>query len=159
MREEKAKKEEKEESEEKDILASLLSGERITEKEETKRGVFVIALPLPRDVRIIEVTVAKRLGGQPITSFTADTISLVRAYATLDIVIIESPKWWRELQSAEDCPDDTFIIDLYRRYLQFYQKIQRRIGRSRFGGNIEVGKARTKVKPVDNGAFSGLTDG
>jgi len=142
-----------------DILASLLSGERITEEVKTKRGVFVIALPLPRDVRIIEVTIAERLNGQPVASFTATTIALIRAYAALDTVIVESPGWWRELESAEDCPDDALIMDLYRRYLQFYEKLQQKISKSRFGGRIEVGKARRKAKPVDNGAFSDIANG
>jgi len=142
-----------------DILATLLSGERITETIKTKRGVFIIALPLPRDVRIIEVTIAERLRGQPIASFTTTTIALVRAYATLDTVMVESPDWWRELQSAEDCPDDALIMNLYRRYLQFYEQVQGKIDKSRFGGAIEVGKARTKAKPVDNGAFSGVANG
>lgn len=142
-----------------DILASLLSGERITEEVKTKRGVFVIALPLPRDVRIIEVTIAERLNGQPIASFTTTTIALIRAYATLDTLVIESPDWWRELQSAEDCPDDVLIMDLYRRYLRFYESIQQKISKSRFRGGIEVGKARAKTKPVDTGAFSDIANG
>jgi len=142
-----------------DVLATLLAGDRVTETIKTKRGIFVIALPLPRDVRIIEVTIAERLNGQPIVSFTPTTIALIRAYATLDTLVIESPDWWRELQSAEDCPDDVLIMDLYRRYLRFYESIQQKIGKSRFGGGIEVGKARTKAKPVDNGAFSDIANG
>ena len=157
MREEKRKEKEEEERKE-DVLELLLSGERVTEQIETKRGTFVIVLPLPRDVRIIEVLVAERLNGQPISAFTADTLSLIRAYATLDTIVVESPEWWRKLRSAEDCPDDTFIIGLYRGYLRFYNQTQERITKSRFGGDTKIGKVRAKAESVDNGAFSDITN-
>lgn len=128
-----------------DILESILKGERITEEVVTKRGKFILALPLPKDIRAIEIEVARRLEGIPESAFEKSTISNVRAYATLDTVVIKAPDWWSDLESAEDCPDDSLITELYRRYLQFYRETQRKIDKSQFRGVDQVGKPRTKA--------------
>ena len=143
-----------------DPLEAIISGERLTETVKTRRGEFTLAFPLPKDLRRIEVTVASRLDGQPSSTFSADTIQNIRAYATLDTVVVDAPEWWDKLDSAEDCPDDDLIIDLYRRYLRLYNQTQKALGR---GGKLRgsVGKIESKDPPetVDSGAFSGIADG
>lgn len=150
--------EEKKGDKKKNVLEILLSGERVTETIETKRGTFTIVLPLPKDIRRTEVIIANRLGGQPASSFTSVTLANIRAYATLDVVVVEAPEWWQKLESAEDCPDDDLILNLYRRYLLFYNKTQRGISKSRFRDGSGVGKARAKVESVDNGTFSDIAN-
>ncbi len=137
----------------KDVLERILKGERITEEIKTKRGKFVIALPLPKDIRAIEVEVARKMEDMPESQFQRDTIANFRAYATLDTIIIESPEWWNNLESSESCPDDALIMQLYREYLRLYRETQRGIDRSRFRGNSEVGKVRTKNKTMGNEAL------
>ena len=142
-----------------DVLAFILSGEQLTKKIKTKRGDFVIAMPLPRDLRVIETDISDRLGNRPLTSFSSQKIADIRAYATLDKIVEEGPDWWQALDSAEDCPDDSLIMDLYRGYLQFYSQSQKAIAKSKFKGNGRVGQPRTKTEDVGDGAFSGLTNG
>lgn len=142
-----------------DVLESILNGERITEEIKTKRGKFVIALPLPKDIRAIEVEVARKMEGLPESQFQRDSISNFRAYSTLDIVVIESPEWWQNLESAEDCPDDALIMELYRGYLSFYRETQRKIEKSRFDGRSEIGKIRTKGKAMGDKALQNTADG
>ncbi len=142
-----------------DILELILKGERITEIVSTKRGKFVLAFPLPKDIRLIEADIARMLEGLPQNSFSGDAIRSFRAYATLDRIVIEGPEWWHELESAEDCPDDELIGVLYRRYLQLYRETQKSISKSGFRGNSEIGKARVKNAPVGDGLFSGITHG
>ena len=153
------KKEEVKEKGKEDVLEFLLKGERLTKKIVTKRGTFVIAFPLPKDIRDIEVTVANRLDGTPIAAFTSDSIANFRCYATLDAVIVDAPDWWDKLTSAEDCPDDALVLEIYRGYLQFYQQTQQRISRSKFRGSSAVGKARTASPSMDPGAFQDIADG
>lgn len=143
---------------EKDPLEMILDGELIKKEIVTKRGKFVIALPLPRDIREIEVEVAFKLNGCPISSFDKAAVSNFRCYATLDKVIVESPEWWEDLESSEECPDDDLITHLYGEYLRHYNEVQKQISKSKFRGKPEVGKVRTKDKDVDNGAFSGITN-
>ncbi|RLE46002.1 MAG: hypothetical protein DRJ31_10545, partial [Candidatus Methanomethylicota archaeon] len=142
-------------SEKKDVLESILNGEQITEEIKTKRGVFVIALPLPKDIRNIEIEIARRLDGYPENQFSSDMLMKFRVYASLDTVIIKAPDWWNKLESAEDCPDDSLISFLYRRYLRFYQETQKKIEKSHFNGTAKIGKARIKTETVGDGAFQG----
>jgi len=135
-------------SEKKDALEKILSGERISCKIKTKRGVFVINYPLPRDLRRIEVNVAKMLDGMSESSFSKQQVASFRAYATLDEVILESPEWWNNLESAEDCPDDDLITKLYVRYLRLYKKVQESIARSGFDGSSGIGKSKNEDEIV-----------
>jgi hypothetical protein len=144
--------------EKKDPLEMILDGEKIEKEFPTKRGKFTMALPLPRDIREIEVEVALKLEGNPITSFSNQTVASFRAYATLDRVIVKAPEWWDNLESSEECPDDALITELYGSYLRLYSNSQKEISKSRYKGKSEVGKARTKTKNVDNGAFSDITN-
>jgi len=146
-------------NQEKDPLEMILNGEAIKKEVSTKRGKFVIALPLPRDIREIEVEVASRLNGLPMSSFSKETIANFRAYATLDRIIIKSPEWWEDMESSEECPDDELITGLYRGYLQFYSNSQKQISKSKFRGSSDVGKARTKTKDVGDGTFSDIAYG
>ncbi len=146
-------------NQEKDPLELILSGESVEKVFNTKRGKFTMALPLPRDIREIEVEVASRLNGLPIDSFSKDTISNFRVYVTLDKIITNAPEWWENMDSSEECPDDDLIIELYRGYLQFYKSSQKGIARSKFRDNVKVGKTRNKTKNVDDGTFSGIAYG
>lgn len=143
----------------KDPLELILSGESIKKEVKTKRGKFTFALPLPRNIREIEVEVASRLGGLPSSSFSMSTIGNFRCYATLDRVITDAPDWWNEMETSEECPDDDLVTELYRRYLQFYTNSQKSISQSKFRGTSEVGKVRTKSKTMGDGAFSDITHG
>lgn len=133
-----------------DILEVILNGERITKKVQTKRGTFVITFPLPKDLREIEVEVARMLEGLPVTSFPKEQMAMFRAYATLDHVITDSPEWWKKMDSSEDCPDDELITHLYGRYLRFYKSTQESIDRSRFNGDDGIGRTENTNKAVDN---------
>lgn len=137
-------------SEKKDALEKILSGERISCKIKTKRGIFVINYPLPRDLRKIEVSVARMLDGMSESSFSKQQIASFRAYATLDEVILESPEWWDNLESAEDCPDDDLITRLYARYLRLYKKVQESIAGSGFDGSSGIGKSKNEDEIVVN---------
>lgn len=134
--------------EKKDALERILSGERISCKVKTKRGIFIINYPLPRDLRKIEVSVARMLDGMSESSFSKGQIASFRAYATLDEVIIEAPEWWDNLESAEDCPDDDLITKIYARYLRFYKKVQESIIESGFNGGSGISKSKNKDEIV-----------
>jgi len=116
-----------------DILEQILEGKETIQEIKTNRGSFTISYALPRDLRKIEIEIARRMGGESESSFTPVQITNFRAYATLDYVITKAPEWWDKLESAEDCPDDDLIIQLYRGFLQFHKKTQKEISKSRFG--------------------------
>lgn len=142
-----------------DALEYIMSGKRLTTAIKTKRGDFTVAFPLPRDLREIALATARSLDGVPESSFNEAQLSNIRAYATLDHLVIDGPKWWEDLESAEDCPDDELILTLYRGYLRFYQATQKSFARSKFGRAAEVGTVGAHAAAVGDGAFSGIAHG
>lgn len=137
----------------KDVLEILLKGEKITKKVKTKRGIFTLVYPRPRDMREIEVKVADMLRGQPQSSFSKEQIGVFRAYATLDRVVVDAPEWWKNLASSEDCPDEDLIMLLYGRYLRLYRSIQDDIGKSGYDGTGGIGKSDTEGEDVGDGTL------
>jgi hypothetical protein len=144
-----------------DVLQKLLSGEQILETIQTKRGTFTMKYPRPRVTQQIVVLLAQRFEGVNLGNLPEQMVANYRVYATLDIVVVKAPKWWDDLDSSLDCPDDKFILDLYRRYLQFYNRVQSEIE----GPKPEPRKDATpgagdgKEAPVDPGAFSTIALG
>ena len=107
-----------------------------------------MAFPLPRDLRNIEIAVARMIEGLPADSFSKEQIANFRAYATLEKVLVDSPKWWQKLDSPEDCPDDELIKFLYGRYVRLYKSTQKSIGKSGFSGDDGVGKPKEKAEAL-----------
>ena len=142
-----------------DPLEFILKGKKITDNIKTRRGDFVIAFPLPKDLRQIETHVAEMLDGQPVTSFSKETINNFRVYATLDVVVTQGPEWWREQGPAENCPDDDLIAELYRRYLRLYRETQKSLAKGRSDNTVGTIRPDDKAPVVGDGAFSRLTNG
>jgi len=131
-----------------DALEMLLKGEIVRCKIKTKRGIFTIRYPLPKDIREIEIEVARMLEGMPESSFSKEQIASFRAYATLDKVVMDAPEWWNNLDSAESCPDDSLIMRLYGRYLRLYKSTQESIVGSGFDGNFEGSQTKGENEVV-----------
>jgi len=144
-----------------ETLETLLNGEDLYETVETKRGSFTIKYPRPKVLRQIQLLLASRFHGQNLNHIPQQTIRNYEVYASLDIVITEAPKWWNELETSEDCPDDAFIMDLYGRYLRFYNRIQQKIGNTgtEHGKSYRKKSGSSKKEVVDHGTFQGLTHG
>jgi hypothetical protein len=144
-----------------EILEKLLSGEDIFETIDTPRGQFVMKYPRPRTLRQIQVLLAQRFEGTDLSKLPERTVRFYELYATLDVVVVKAPKWWDDLDSAEDCPDDQLAGDLYRRYLRFYNRIQSEIAGTgtQSRDSPEGSVTDDKEASLGDGAFSGLAHG
>jgi len=154
-------KKEKNSPETNDLLEKLLSGEDITETLETKRGTFVMKYPLPRVFRQVQILLSQRFPNVDLGNLPEKSWRFYEMYATLDLVIVQAPQWWDDLNSSEDCPDDALVLDLYRRYLRFYGEVQDKIAGvdRKSGEGAEAGPGEHKEAPVGDGAFQGVTHG
>lgn len=157
----KASKDEVNSPEVNETLDKLLRGEEIFDIIETRRGNFKIIFPRPRVLRYIQVLLAERFNGQNLNNIPEKALHNYEVYATLDVVVVEGPKWWDKLDSSEDCPDDDLIVDLYRGYLRFYGTIRRKIVGSdgKPGDNDNKAPSRDEKETVGTGAFQDLTHG
>lgn len=143
-----------------ETLDKLLRGEDLYETVETKRGKFTLKYPRPKVLRQIQLLLANRFYGQNLNNLPIQTIRNYETYAALDIVVVEAPKWWDDLETSEDCPDDAFIVELYGRYLRFYNRIQQKIGNdgTELGGSSKKELPKNEKKSMDNGAFQGIAN-
>ncbi|MAH44793.1 hypothetical protein CMI37_03140 [Candidatus Pacearchaeota archaeon] len=142
-----------------DPLRQLLEGKRITKTVKTRRGSFEIEFPSPAALRQIEVRVAQMMAGSPAASFPEDTVRSFRVYATLDEVIVDSPEWWSNLESSEDCPDNALVGDLYRRYVRLYSDTQQALSTGKHDNGVGGGVAGSEDAAVGDDAFSGIAHG
>ena len=142
-------------------LQKLLSGQDIFNTVETRRGVFTMKFPRPRVLRQIQVLLAQRFEGVDLGKLPEKQVRNFEIYATLDVVVVKAPQWWDDLESSEDCPDDKLIVDLYRRYLRFYNRVQSEMSGGDQGpeeGPAE-GSPGGEEETVGHGSLSGLTHG
>jgi hypothetical protein len=140
-----------------EVFEKLLAGEDVTEKVETRRGSFTLKYPCGREFIEIDRRKAIMRNGVPASSFDREAEANMEAYASLDVVIVDAPKWWESLKGGSSgCPDADLINDLYRGYLRFTAKIRALLsfgnpGES--GGNVQ---ADNKNPTVGRGLFQNL---
>jgi len=143
----------------KDPFNFLLSGKVLTHKIDTHRGVFTLKFPLPSDLREIECKLADMLDGRPASAFTDRALADMKAYATLDTGVIDSPNWWKKLDLAEQCPDDSLVKKLYRGYLRHYLKVQKALSSDESGSDVGDDVVGDSTESMDDASFSGITHG
>ena len=101
-----------------------------------KGEVFTLKYPTPAMQTAIEADIARRLGGFPRTSFSADHVLSVEACVTIDFTIIaeKSPKWFKNVWG---CYDEELIATLFEGYCSFRRGFQDKL---RSGGFEEACK-------------------
>lgn len=140
-----------------DLFERIINGEDIVEEVQTKRGTFKIKFPLGSD--FIEITKRKYeyLGDLDPKKLSREEMIDIDAYATLDVVIVDSPEWWKKLKNSSKCPDPSIIVELYRGFLRHYGEIQKLI---HGGGDNESNRKPKSKKPTEDVGiepFSGIT--
>ena len=138
------------EKKEEDLFEKLLNGEDITETVDLgKRGVFTIKYPLGSDR--IEIARRKALFSQGLSEDFD-----FRFYAVLDTVVIDGPSAWKK-SKAEKYPDETVLVELYRRFLRLTERVRTQIGGSKESEG--EGEDKDKDPNVGDGLFQGVAIG
>jgi hypothetical protein len=75
---------------------------------------FSILIPLPFDKISIAAGTTRALGGHSQEQVGAEVFEYTRMVVTLNTVVSTSPQWW---SGAENCPDDNYLFELWRWYL------------------------------------------
>lgn len=87
-------------------------------------GKFTIRIPLPSEkAQIISLT-SRATGGVSLESITSKDYEFIRMIVTLNYVIVNNPRWWN---GADNCPDEDFLIDLWKFYLDSEEKFQKKL--------------------------------
>ena len=107
---------------------------------EYKGDVFILRYPNPLQRSLIESEITRRLGGVPREACSIEMISLTTACAYIDNLVVsaDSPSWFT---SAWTCYDEEMIGTLYAGYLDFRDKIQKKIRAGGFERSVEGGSS------------------
>jgi hypothetical protein len=148
-----------------DVLQALLSGKAVQKILKTSRGEFIARFPNGQDRLKIDQIRALRRRGIPAESFDDQANMNNNVWSTLDVVIVDGPDWYKKARkrpngwSWEDGPDEELTIELYNLVRSFRLDIAEKIKQSKLGRPVEKIEYPPDTAPVDDGAFSGLTNG
>ena len=100
-------------------------------------GNYAINIPLPFQKSQIFAACSRAIGGADVKSLPPTDYEYIRMIITLNTVIIDSPPWWN---GADNCPDDDFLFELWRWYLDCEKEFAARLKRKTQGKNLEATK-------------------
>ena len=151
-----------EEKEREDLFVSLLMGKDATGTIETKYGEFTVKYPKEKDKIAIGRLMSINRGGLPAASFDIDTENRNLICSTLNIVVTKVPPEWEKIKkqkpnwSFEEVPDDTFLMELYRKAGEFRDEVQNSISKEKRATPRSVSTGESVSATVETGAFDGL---
>lgn len=97
-------------------------------------GKFSIKIPLPFEKSAIISSTSRALGGLSVDSMPKSDYEYIRMIITLNSVITDKPSWW---EGADKCPDDDFLSQLWRWYIDCEIDFARRLQSKSTGKNME----------------------
>ena len=94
---------------------------------------FTIQIPLPGDRATIIARIARALGGMDIKSYPPDDYEYVRMLITLNNTIVDSPKWWK---GVETCASHELLQELWKHFLDSEIKFQEFLKKNNKQGTV-----------------------
>lgn len=145
-----------------DIFYSLVMGKQIEKKIETERGEFTVKFPKEKDRALIALLAAKRRGGIAVESFTQPDNNRIEILATLDVVVVDGPDWYKAAKKKNknfswgDMPDTNFVDSIFVEAWTFFQTVQSKFGKHTENEDRKPVDAQDDSETVGGGLFSGV---
>lgn len=155
------KEEEISEKQRDDIFYAIVMGKQITKVIKTSRGDFTVKFPKEKDRSAIDLLEASRRGGVAVESFSPAANSRLNEIATLDVVVIDGPDWYKAAKQRNksfswgDMPDTEFVDSIFVEAWTFFQKVQSRFSSDKESENTENADEANVSETVGGGLFSG----
>lgn len=146
-----------------DLFHAIVMGKEITEVITTSRGDFKIKYPRARDIEEIGRKTAWRLNGIPVRCFDANTYNLINYIATLDVIVMEGPDWYKLAQkknnnfSWADMPDQDFIMEVYAKAYSFRTEVQDKIKGNKDKTDSRLDALSDSNDASEPGLFEGMS--
>lgn len=146
-----------------DLFKAIVMGKEITETIETSRGEFKIKYPRLFDLEEIGRKTAWRLNGIPVRCFDANTYNLIQYIATLDVIVLDGPDWYKLAKkennnfSWADMPDQDFISEVYAKAYMFREKVSEQIKGNKDKGNTGMAAVSDNGNSGEPGLFDGMS--
>lgn len=147
-----------------DLFRNIILGKDVTEKIKTSLGEFEVKFPRTRDIEEIGRRTALRLNGIPVRCFDVDTYNIMNYVATLDVLIVDGPDWYKLAKrdnptfSWSDIPDQAFIEEVYALAFNFRQEVQAKIKPNKTGEDKQMAAVSDRNVNPQSGLFDGLSD-
>lgn len=146
-----------------DLFHAIVMGKEITETIETSRGNFKIKYPRARDIEEIGRKTAWRLNGIPVRCFDANTYNLINYIATLDVIVMEGPDWYKLAKknnsnfSWADMPDQDFILEVYAKAYSFRTEVQDKIKGNKDNSDSRLDASQDSGDSIKPGLFENMS--
>jgi len=150
---------------ERDIFEALLFGNTVQKVLKTSRGDFTAIFPLGRERLRMDRIRAARRRGIPAEAFDEYANYNNNVWSTLDVVITDGPEWYKNAKkknpawSWEEGPDEELTVELFELVCSFRGSVTTSIRESKVGRTHGESRQPADEPAVDDGAFSGLTNG
>lgn len=90
---------------------------------------FIIKAPFPRDQKEIARRLALEYNGLPVNSFSLDDRYIFTRDISIDILVEEYPKWWKD---ADNCLDNDLKEWLYQEITNWAGEFQEKLKKNKF---------------------------
>ena len=146
-----------------DLFKAIVMGKEVTETIKTSRGNFKVKFPRARDLEEIGRRTAMNLNGIPVRCFDGNTYNLISEIATLDVVVMDGPDWYRLAKRDNDrfswaeIPDDEFISEVYAEAYKFRTKVQEEIKGNKNKGHSGMDALPNSSSDTQPGLFEGMS--
>lgn len=147
-----------------DIFYAIIMGKQITKIIHTSRGDFTLKFPKEKDRTAIDLLEASRRNGVAAESFTPIANSRLNEIATLDIVVIDGPAWYKAAKERNkkfswgDMPDTEFVDSIFVEAWTFFQTVQSKFAESKEPENTKSAESENVSETVGGGLFSGIAE-
>lgn len=148
-----------------DVFYAVICGKQITKTIKTSRGDFTVKYPKEKDRILIERLEAQMRNGVPYESFSVAANTRLNEIATLDVVVIETPEWFKAQKTKRrgfgwaDIPDTKLVDDLYMETWQFFREVQEVFTSDTPTENTQAVDGGNVPEAVGGGLFSGVKGG
>lgn len=156
------KEEDVSEEQQNDIFYAIIMGKQITKVIHSSRGDFTVKFPKEKDRAAIELLEAGRRSGVSVASFSPAANSRLNEIATLDVVVIDGPAWYKNAKERNkkfswgDMPDTEFVDSIFVEAWTFFQTVQSRFSENKESENTENTHKADFPEAMGGGLFSGV---
>ena len=145
-----------------ELFYAIIMGKQITKVIHTSRGDFTVKYPKEKDRAAIDLLEASRRKGLPVGSFSPIANSRLNEIATLDVVVIDGPGWYKNAKERNkkfswgDMPDTEFVDSIFVEAWTFFQTVQSRFSENKESENTKPADKENLPETVGGGLFSGV---
>ena len=89
---------------------------------------FVMKVPQPKNFAAINARTVYYTGGAEMASITADSYIKAVASATIFVLLLKAPDWWK---GVDECYDVDLIVEIYSIFTEKYEAFKERLKKNR----------------------------